>query len=62
MVIYDPKWAQWEKICQIKQFCFGDTEVLQYHVSKEIDLNEKKIIILWEHKNNFKLPPKELVF
>ena len=62
VIIYDPEWASWENLCQIKQLCFGDNEVLQYHVSKEIDLNEKKIIILWEHKNNFKLPPKELVF
>ncbi len=61
VAIYDPHWASWDDVCKIKQQYFGDTEVIQYHVSKPTDLNDKSIILLWEHKNNFSLPPKELV-
>lgn len=61
VAIYDPKWANWDSVCTIKQQYFGDTEVIQYHVSKEKDLNDRNLILLWEHKNNFRLPPKELV-
>lgn len=59
--IYNPNWATWQNVCQIKQECFGDVEVLQYHVNRQQDLNEKKIILLWEYQNNFVLPAKELV-
>lgn len=61
VAIYDPNWADWKSVCEIKQQYFGDAEVIQYHVSKGSDLNEKRIILLWEHKNNFQLPPKEFV-
>lgn len=61
VAIYDPNWADWQTVCEIKQQYFGDTEVIQYHVSKETDLNSKNLILLWEHTNNFKLPAKELV-
>ena len=61
VAIYDPNWANWDDVFQIKQKYFGDTEVIQYHVSKATDLNNKSIILLWEHQNNFSLPPKEFV-
>lgn len=61
VAIYNPNWPSWDEVCDIKQKCFGDTEVLQFHVNEKQDLNEKRILLLWEHKNNFQLPPKEFV-
>ncbi len=62
VVIYNPTWATWNSICAIKQKHFGDAVAVHYNVSRTLDLNQKHIILLWEYRNNFKLPPKELVF
>lgn len=56
------KWVSWETVCQIKQKTLGDVEAIQFHINKKLDLNPKKIIIIWKHKNNFKLPDKKLVY
>lgn len=62
VTILTNKWASWETVCQIKQKTLGDVEAIQFHINKKIDLNPKKIIIVWKHKNNFKLPDKKLVY
>lgn len=61
-VIYEPGILDWETICKIKHEIFGDEPALQYHISKDLDLNNKKIYVLWKHRNNFNLPVKELVY
>ena len=56
-------WPTWDEVCTIKKHCFGeDSTALQFNICKEIDLNQKHILILWDATDfNIKLPPKELV-
>lgn len=57
------EWPAWEQVCSIKRHCFGeDHTALQFNVCRELDLNHKHILLLWD-ADEFKiaLPPKEIV-
>lgn len=55
------KWPTWEEVCAYKQMYFGeDRAAVQYHIRKELDLNDKFLIVLWDAAG-VPLPPKELV-
>ena len=56
-------WPTWEEVCAIKKHCFGeDRTALQFNISRELDLNSKHILILWDADDfNIQLPPKEYV-
>ena len=57
-------WPTWAEVCQIKRDQFGnDVTALQFHISPEVDLNAKRILLLWE-VNNFlgiQLPTMDMV-
>lgn len=61
VAIYKPTWATWEEVCEVKHTVFGDEIAIQFQTTPGQDLNEKHIILLWKHKNNFPLPDKMLV-
>ena len=56
-------WPTWEEVCQIKKQEIGeDVTALQFHISRELDLNSQRVLLLWYADDiNVKLPPKELV-
>lgn len=57
-------WPTWEEVCQIKKNEFGeDVAALQFHISRKLDLNKERVLLLW-HTDDLQaitLPPKEFV-
>ena len=62
-IFCEKNWATWEEVCDIKQKTFGDEHTaIQFNISNQIDLNSKKILILWDAEElGINLPPKNLV-
>lgn len=55
------KWPTWEEVCfWKKEFLGEDCPAVQYNISKELDLNDKYLLTVWE-ANRLPLPPKHLV-
>ena len=56
-------WPTWDEVCKIKQKEFGDVTALQFHISQELDLNKKRVLLLWlaDHNLSIQLPSKDMV-
>lgn len=56
-------WPTWEEVCSVKKHCFGeDHTALQFNICKELDLNSRHILLLWDAEDfPIALPKKEYV-